>query len=269
MDHYNTLGVARTASDSEIKSAYRRLAMQHHPDKGGDSQKFAQINEAYEVLKDPQRRAEYDNPQPQGFNFRSSDVPPGFEDIFSQFGFRQQRRPVQNRNVTIAHTIELADVLTGKSVITKYNLQSGRVETLEINIPPGVKNNDTVRFAGYGDDSIRGIPRGDLIMKIRIKRNKDWDREDNNLLTVLEVDVFDCILGGKADLRTLEGSLLSISIPPSTNSGTVLSIGGYGLPDVNTGRRGNIYVKIKTKTPRIKSKKLVKQLRAIQKELNN
>ena len=267
MDYYSILGVNRTASDSEIKSAYRQLAMQHHPDRGGDSEKFAQINEAYEVLKDPQRKSAYDNPQPQGFNFRTGNMPPNFEDLFAQFGFNRQRQ-MQNRNVQISHTIELEDVFKGKSVITKYNLQSGRTETLEINIPRGVKNNDVVHFKGYGDDSIPNIPRGDLILKIRVKKHQKWERDENNLMCIIAVDVFDCILGGKVDLKTLDGSSLSINIPPATNAGTVLSIGGYGLPDEKKKKRGNIYVKIKTKTPRIKSKSIVKQIRAIQQELN-
>jgi len=267
MDYYQTLGVNRTASDTEIKAAYRKLAMQYHPDRGGDSQRFSQINEAYEVLKDPQRRAQYDNPQPQGFGPNGFQGMGGFEDLFTQFGFNR-RQAMQNRNVQIGHTIELLDVFTGKSVITKYTLQSGRTETLEINIPAGVKNNDVVKFRGYGDDSIRGLPRGDLILKIRVKKHPKWERDENNLMCVIAVDVFDCILGGKVDLKTLDDSTLSINIPPATNAGTVLSIGGYGLPDINTGKKGNIYVKIKTKTPRIKSKKIVKQMRAIQQELN-
>ena len=267
MDYYNILGVSRTATDSEIKAAYRKLAMQYHPDRGGDSTRFAQINEAYEVLKDPQRRSRYDNPQPQGFNFNTGNMPHGFEDLFTTFGCNR-RQAMQNRNVQIAHAIELEDVFKGKSVITKYNLQSGRTETLEINIPPGVKHNDVVNFRGYGDDSIQNIPRGDLILKIRVNKHPKWEREENNLLCIINVDVFDCILGGKVDLKTLDGSSLSINIPPATNAGTVLSVGGYGLPDVSTGKRGNIYVKIKTKTPRIKSKSIVKQIRAIQAELN-
>ena len=120
MDYYNILGVSRTATDSEIKAAYRKLAMQYHPDRGGDSTRFAQINEAYEVLKDPQRRSRYDNPQPQGFNFNTGNMPHGFEDLFTTFGFNR-RQAMQNRNVQIAHSIELEDVFKGKSVITKYN----------------------------------------------------------------------------------------------------------------------------------------------------
>tara|TARA_B100002019_G_C21272445_1_gene603137 strand:- start:4027 stop:4833 length:807 start_codon:yes stop_codon:yes gene_type:complete len=267
MDYYNILGVTRNASDSDIKAAYRKLAMQHHPDRGGDSTQFAKINQAYEVLKDPARRAQYDNPQPQGFGPNGFQGMGGFEDLFSQFGFNR-RPPMQNKNVQIAHTIELLDVFRGKSVITKYNLHSGRTETLEINIPPGVKNNDIVNFRGYGDDSIPNIPRGDLILKIRVKKHPKWERDENNLMCICSVGVFDCILGCKIDLTTLDGSKLSINIPPATNSGTVLSVGGYGLPDVNTGKRGNIYVKIKTTTPRIKSKNIVKQLRAIRDELN-
>ncbi len=267
MDYYQILGVNRTASDAEIKAAYRKLAMQYHPDRGGDSKRFSQINEAYEVLKDPQRRAQYDNPQPQGFGPNGFQGMGGFEDLFANFGFNR-RQVMKNRNVQIGHTIELEDVFKGKSVITKYTLQSGRTETLEINIPPGVKHNDVVNFSGYGDDSISNIPRGDLILKIRVNKHPKWERDDSNLICVVTVDVFDCILGGKVDIKTLDNSTLSINIPPATNAGTVLSVGGYGLPDVSTGKRGNIYVKIKTKTPRIKSKGLIKQIRAIQQELN-
>ena len=112
MDYYQTLGVNRTASDTEIKAAYRKLAMQYHPDRGGDSQRFSQINEAYEVLKDPQRRAQYDNPQPQGFGPNGFQGMGGFEDLFTQFGFNR-RQAMQNRNVQIGHTIELLDWYTG------------------------------------------------------------------------------------------------------------------------------------------------------------
>ena len=132
MDYYNILGVTPNASDSDIKAAYRKLAMQHHPDRGGDSTQFAKINQAYEVLKDPARRAQYDNPNPKALDQRILQGMGGFEDLFSNL------IPIdgimQNKNVQIAHTIELLDVFRGKSVITKYNHILGRTETLEINI---------------------------------------------------------------------------------------------------------------------------------------
>ena len=267
MDYYQLLGLNKNASPADIKSAYRKQAMQHHPDKGGDAQQFAKINEAYDTLKDPQRKAAYDSPPQQQFNFRNQNVPPGFEEMFRGFGF-DPRRPMRNKSITIAHTLTLLEVFEGKTIIANYKLHSGRQETLEINIPPGVQHNDTVSFGGYGDDSINGIPRGDLMLRIRVKNDPIWQRDGDNLMRILDVDIFDCILGGKMDFRTLDDRLLSINIPPATDSGTVLSIGGYGLPNHQTRKRGNIYIKIKTKTPRIKSKGLVKQLRSIQQELN-
>jgi len=265
MDPYSTLGVGRTASDSEIKSAYRRLAMKHHPDKGGDSQKFAQINEAYEVLKDPQRRAEYDNPQPQfnGFN----NVPPGFEDIFANAfgaGFRQQQyqRPVRNKNITIGHTLTLEEVYTGKTVFANYSLSNGRIEKLEMNIPPGVDHNSTVVFRGYGDDVIPNVPRGDLILKVRVRKHPIWVKDGLNIMKNQKVDAIDCILGTEVQIDMPNQKSVVLKIPAGTKTGTTFSIGGYGIPNRNTGKTGNVYVSIEADIPKLKSNKLIKELRA-------
>src|SRR5210317_116916 len=101
MDYYSILGVSKNASDKELKSAYKKLSMQHHPDRtGGDDSKFKEINEAYSTLKDPQKRQEYDNPQPQGFGPNGFGGMGGFEDLFSQFGFRHpQQRQRQNQDI--------------------------------------------------------------------------------------------------------------------------------------------------------------------------
>ena len=267
MDHYNTLGVSKNASDSEIKSAYRRLAMEHHPDKtGGDDTRFKQINEAYDTLKDPERRAAYDNPQPQGFNFRSTDVPPGFEDIFSQaFGFN--RRPVKNRDIHIAHTLTLEEVFTGKTVIANYNLRNGKLETIEMNIPPGVDNNSSVRFKGYGENEIPNLPRGDLILKIRTKPHPVWTRDGMNIMKAEYVNAIDLILGTDIAVKLPNDKHINLKIPTATKTGTTFSVGGYGLPNIKTGKQGNVYIRIEAEIPKLKSNKLAKELKAFRNKL--
>ena len=154
MDYYSILGVSKTASSDELRSAYKKLSMQHHPDRtGGDDSKFKQINEAYSTLKDPQKRNEYDNPQPQyaqGFGPNGFGNPSDFQDLFSQFGVNfgnMQGRQVRNKDVKITYTIEFADLFTGKAVNIQYDLPSGRMGNLDAAIPPGVKSGDVVRFA--------------------------------------------------------------------------------------------------------------------------
>jgi DnaJ-class molecular chaperone len=116
MDYYKTLGVQRTASESDLKKAYKKLSMQHHPDRGGDAEKFKQVSEAYSTLKDPQKRQQYDTPQQQqqsqGFGPNGFQGMGGFEDLFGQFGFnpnvnRQQNQQQRNPDITIAARITL------------------------------------------------------------------------------------------------------------------------------------------------------------------
>jgi DnaJ-class molecular chaperone len=261
MNYYDILGVNQQASPDDLKKAYKKLSMQHHPDRtGGDDSRFKQINEAYSTLKDPQKRQEYDNPQPQyppGFGpggFQGVN-PGGFEDIFANMfgqGFaQQQRRPIRNKDIRINYRMNFTEVYTGIGTSISFSTPSGRHEVIDVKIPPGMKHNDVVQFPGYGDDSIQGVPRGVLQVKLDIATPPGWRREGEQLYTEVVIDVFDLILGKTVILNTPEKKQISLTIPPGTNNGVTMNIAHHGVPRVNTNNRGNLYVKIKANTPKL------------------
>lgn len=249
-DHYTTLGISKTASQDDIKKAYRKLASKHHPDKGGDTAKFQEIQTAYETLSDPQKRANYDNPPQPQFRFQSGMD--GFEDIFSQFGFGRRQAPQRrNRSITIQVRMTLGEVLEGKQVIGAIQLPSGREQTLQIQIPKGVKQGDQIKYQGLGDDSITGIPRGDLIAQIIEIPDHRFQRQNDNLYTETTISAFDAILGTTILIDTITDSKLEINVPAGIQAGQMIICRGHGLPQDQRGIRGNMYVKINLKTPHI------------------
>jgi curved DNA-binding protein len=270
MDYYSILGVSKTASSDELRSAYKKLSMQHHPDRtGGDDSKFKQINEAYTTLKDPQKRNEYDNPQPQyaqGFGPNGFGNPSDFQDLFSQFGFNfgnMQGRQVRNKDVKITYTIEFADLFTGKAVNIQYGLPSGRMGNLDAAIPPGVKSGDVVRFAGFGDDSIPHLEKGALLVHVRVIGHKEWSREGDNIVAVKNVSIFDLMIGTSIEIKTPVGNGYQLKIPKGTTPGTTFSIAGQGIPNSQTRRPGNVHIKIGAVVPKIQDEKIINQLKDI------
>jgi len=271
MDYYSILGVNRNASQDDIKKAYRKLAMAHHPDRGGDHNKFAEINSAYDTLSDPAKRQQYDNPQPQ-FNYNANDFRGRnpFEDIFSgAFGFGgPQNRQVRNRDVNIEYKLTFEEVFTGKTVNIQYRLPSGRIEILDAAVPPGVKQNDSVRFAGMGDDSFQQVPRGNLILNIKVQPHLKWTRENDNIITTHSVSIFDLMLGTAVEISTPIGRHFSLTIPRGTKPGTVFSISGQGIPNVNTRRPGNAHIKVESVIPRIQDEAILQKIKEIKDEID-
>jgi curved DNA-binding protein len=271
MDYYSILDIPRTASQEDIKRAYRKLAMRYHPDRpDGDSEKFKQINEAHDTLSDPQKRAAYDNPQPQ-YRFNSADFGPNFDDVFSQafgFGFRGKPEPrVRNRDIQIQYSIALSDCFTGKEVSIAYHLPNGKRKELDVTIPPGVKNGDTMRFEGYGDDSNSNIPPGSLLMRIQVVAPPNWNVDGMDISTTKQTSIFDLISGGELLIDTPEGKTLNLTIPRGSQSGTTFSVSGYGLPNIKTGRRGNMYIKVIGKVPTIKDDEILQKIKEIRDEI--
>jgi DnaJ-class molecular chaperone len=240
---YQTLGVAQDATADQIKQAYRRLASQHHPDRGGDTKTFQEVQVAYDMLSDPQRRAGIDNP---GFNsgFRA-DTPFDFQTIFDIFGTRfqppgsQQQRRQQAR---MSLWITLSDVATGGLRAISVGTQQG-THAVEIEIPPGINDGDSVQYPGAGP-----MVNMDLIITYRIHPDARFNRNGLNLQAEHTVDIWDLIIGGAARIRDILGNELDVTIPPRTQPGTTVRLRGRGLAD-RKGTQGDLLVRLQARIP--------------------
>lgn len=239
MNPYSTLGVARAASADTIKRAYKEKAKQHHPDRGGDATKFAEISNAYDILKDPDKRAYFDstgstNPQqefqqPQGFNFN---------DIFSQV-FRQQRN--QTPEARIAISISLKDSIQGGKRIIGVQTHNG-MSNVEIDIPRGVVHGENIRYA-------KAAPGGlDLVVSFRLQGDPKWQRHGMDMHTQIDVDFWTLIVGGDATIVDIIGKKYDLRIPPRTTPESVMRLGQCGVFR-DRHNPGDIFVRLKAKMP--------------------
>ena len=280
-DYYNVLGVSEDASNEQIKKAFKNIAKKEHPDRGGDDRKFKEANEAYDTLKDSQKRHDYDTArkyggggQGQGFNFRG-DHPFFNEDIFDNFfsGFSfQQREPGTNfrsrsfrsrananRSINVRMAINIKEAMNHNEKTISYKLPSGREEFATVKIPAGVQNGVTFKFKGMGDDSIKNIPRGDLLVQMTVLDSDGYTRKGNDLYTDKTISCFDAIRGCNLQLKTLTDTVIKVKVPSGTQPGTLINCKGQGMPVHKTlNIRGNLYVKIMVLIPQLSKNDLKK-----------
>jgi curved DNA-binding protein len=260
IDYYKTLGVERTASVEEIKKAYRKLASQHHPDRGGDTKKFQEIQAAYDTLSDTEKRSSYDNPPQNTNNFHfHGDFPGGLNDFFAQFvnsGHpfdifqRAQQRQNQNKHLNIKTSITLEDAFNGKDLIADLKLPSGKTQFIEIKIPPGISHGTILRLSGMGDDSIPNLPRGDILLTVEVLPHQEFQRHGNDLLKHLTISAIDAMLGKKIEITTVNNKKLEVTINPGTQPGQMLAIPGYGMPNIkNNSITGKLILQINITIP--------------------
>lgn len=269
MDYYSILGVAKNADPQDIKKAYRKLAAQHHPDRGGDADKFKQVQEAYDTLGDPNKRQQYDNPQPQ-YKFNSNDFSGfGFDPFESMFsGFNRAPPRPRNKDINISYILDFADQFTGRGITASYKLPSGKLENIDIKIPPGVSNGDVVKFEGYGDDSDYRFPRGNLFLKIKIQKSPLWQRDGLDVITSKKVSIFDLLIGTEINIDIPDGKTVKLKVPQGTQPNTTFSIHGYGIPNLKTGKKGSVYVKVLGEVPKIDNVDLLDKIKGIKDEIS-
>ena len=291
-DYYGVLGVNKDASTNEIKKAYRKLAMKYHPDRNPDNkqaeEKFKEINEAHEVLSDPEKRAKYDQLSNSYSSWQQAGGSPGsfrWEDLFGggmgrrttrveygnigdifgeSGGFSDFFRTFFSGGATPRGTQSGAGTRTYQRpssyqqdvTISLYEAYHGTTRTLdvdgskkEIKIPPGVKTGTKVKATGAGPADSSG-QRGDIYLNIRVSPDPRFERKGDDLITEKKIDLYTALLGGEVKVETISGDVL-LKIPPGTQPGQTFRLAGKGMPVMRKKNKfGNLLVKIDIQIPR-------------------
>ena len=289
-DYYAVLGVPRTASEKDLKTAYRKLARKHHPDVNpGDKRSetlFKEIGEAYSVLSDTEKRKKYDrwghnwekidqaqaaganfggrpgarptwtaggNGTPAGFNVESEDLGGLFEQLFGRTAGRARVRPTPRKGADSEQPVEitLEESFNGtQRTFQLRDMQSGETRTVEVKIPVGATDGLRIRVAGKGEPGVAGAPPGDLYLIISIKPHAHFEREGDDLRVKVPTPLYSAVLGGEVMVPTPKGSQLALKVPPETANGQRIRLAGQGMPRVNGSGRGDLFAEINVQLPK-------------------
>lgn len=275
IDYYKVLGLDKNSKEAEIKKAYRKLARKYHPDLNPNDaeaeKKFKQINEANEVLSDPEKRKKYDrygkdwqhaeefekakHAQQQGSGFggytynrgSSEDFSDFFESMFGGgdgFGARGRKVRYRGQDYNAELRLQLMDVYTTqKQTLTVNN------KNIRITIPAGIENGQTIKITGHGGPGVNEGPAGDLYITFSIVNNTDFKREGANLFKIVEIPLTTAILGGEITLDTLNGKV-KLKVKPETQNGTKVKLKGKGFPKYKKEEQfGDLFITYQLKTP--------------------
>jgi curved DNA-binding protein len=242
-DPYKILGLESSATDAEIKKAYRTLAMKYHPDKGGDADKFKELAEAYDILTDPNKKTKWKSSSMFG-QFQQDDQffeefikAQGFADMFNnRYGWSQNGK---GTNIKSDIQLTLDEAYFG----VKKEIRLG-LKTISVSIKPGIKNGQKLRLKGLGQKGLTDDLNGDLILTVYVLNNSEFSLDDRGLHKIHSIDMFDAILGGKSVVEVFDKKI-SFNIPKGTQNGTVLRIAGKGYPVYdNPNKHGDIYINV-------------------------
>ena len=274
-DYYQLLGVQRGSDQKVIRQAYRRLAREHHPDVNpGDTraeQKFKEINEAYEVLSDPDSRQKYDQYGDQwkhadqfgarqrggGFNphgrmGNSFDLGGlGADDIFGGLFGGGRRQPRKGEDIEVKASLTMEESYTGAvRTVEKRNEQEsdGQSRRIEVSIPSGVRDGARIRISGAGRKGMSGGRSGDMFVVVTILKHSRFERKGDDLHAQIAVEMVDAVLGGEAVIPTIKGVDLALKIPPESQNGQVFRLVGQGMPHGND-EYGDLYAHLNVTLP--------------------
>jgi DnaJ-class molecular chaperone len=292
-DYYSSLGVTKGSTAKEIKQAFRKLARKFHPDMNqGDKAaegRFKEINEAYEVLGDPETRKKYDElganwrmyeqagagPHPGAARHARTAAPGGgfrtmtpeemeslfgktnpFSDFFNTFFGeaevgRQTGRPRARKGRDVEHELDLSLEEAFHGATRRLSVQhDGSSRTVDVRIPAGVTDGSRVRIAGEGEQIAQGGTGGDLFLRIRLSPHPHFERKGRDLYAKVPVPVPTAVLGGEADVPTMTGRPVRLKIPPLTQNGQVFRLKGYGMPATGTtAAPGDLYARVEAQLP--------------------
>jgi len=290
MDYYKLLGVEKTASPEEIKKAYRKLALKHHPDRNKGNkdaeEQFKKISEAYAVLSDKEKRQQYDTVGSAGFqqrysqedifrnadlgdilrefginfgggraSFRSSGGGGGFEEMFRQPGAGGRASHGFQQQQVKGNDLSLELPITLEEVLNgaEKTISLGRgsaAEKVSVKIPAGIETGKKLRISGKGSPSPMGGPSGDLYLLIRVEPHPTFVREGTQLTMDLQIPYSSAVLGAEVEVPTLEGKQLKVKVPPGCQPQAKLRLRKHGLPESQGGARGDLLVKILVAVPK-------------------
>jgi len=292
-DYYKTLGVERNATQKEIRKAYRKLARKHHPDLNpGDTdaeERFKGINEAHEVLSDPEKRKKFDQlgaswrqwqragAEHGGFDWQQWYAQPGggrvhveygdlsdlfgssggFSDFFSAiFGGKAGRGGTEwgvRGQARVLHGRDYeqeVDITLEEAFSGATRILQKDGRRLEVKVPPGVKTGSKVRMRGEGGEGVSGGAKGDLYLRVKVLPHRVFERKGNDLHSEVPVDLYTAVLGGEVKVPTLSGGAM-LKIPPGTQGGRTFRLKGQGMPHLkDSQKRGDFYAKVRVIVPR-------------------
>ncbi|WP_298628445.1 DnaJ C-terminal domain-containing protein [uncultured Legionella sp.] len=271
-DYYKIMGVSSDASEKDIKTAYRKLARKYHPDISKEpnaEEQFKEMGEAYEVLRDPAKRAEYDQylknrafnqnthqssrhaGAGQQYHYQNHETEfdsDFFESLFGHSRYQHQPQPMSGPNYQGKINITLEEAFDGTIKNVQVPVDQGtetKLQTLKVKIPAGIKSGQQIRLAGQGGSGINGGPRGDLYLTVDVLKHPLFDVMDNDIYLTLPLTPWEAALGATIVVPTLSGKI-DLKIPPGSQGGQKLRIKNRGLPGATPG---NQYVLLKIITP--------------------
>jgi curved DNA-binding protein len=287
MNFYQELGVKETAGPEEIKAAYRKLAALHHPDKNPDNpkeaeEKFKKISAAYDTLKDPVKKQNYDlslSGKPGQTNFythRYSNIP---EDVLKEifpgstfehfFGFQQQpgkAKEVKNKDVYISMAVSIQEAFSGTEKLAQIK-EGTQTKTLSIVIPKGVRNGMKLRLKAQAPRQNLNIPAGDLIVQLNIQNQNDLAIVGDNLVSILEISPIDALIGSTKEYKNIDGEKISVDVPFGTRHTEYITIFGKGMTISNSDNRGDLLLQVQTTPIKDLPERLKNRLKKISEEI--